>query len=300
MTKIWMGVNPDVEVNNVLGDELGLISTPWSNPLTSYELHHSQIESLVGLCAKKFEWEFIIQPQVAPKPPGMNDLALNMGIAAHQAVHDILKGGETAKIDEAYDRWVLPCITDPTKEEKIHDEFQLNVFSALDWIGNNLNYSQISSEQPFVIPAAHKLSPTLADIDPRWKLAGSMDIIQLDDANGRSKIVDLKFRGRSQYARNKASSQAAMYGLASFYYGYEPEFTYLEVIKGKVIEQKVDLPAGKYDWLYIKARQAISNIETGVYPLSPSGWWCSSRYCKWWSNCRGKYEPDTDEGNEDL
>lgn len=293
-----MGVDPNVEVTDVLGVADGVVSTPWSNPLFTYELHHSQIEQLVGLCAKRFEFEFVIQPQVGPRVAG-SDLALNMGIAAHEAVSRIIKGDEAKCIDDCYDRLVVGCITDPGKEEKIHDEYQLNVFSALDWLGNNLTYKKIVSEQKFIIPDAHTLSPTLKGIDERWKLAGSMDVVQFND-NGTADIVDLKFRGRTQFARNQQSSQAAMYGLATLYYGYMPTFTYLDVVKGKVTEQHISLDQGKYDWLFIKARQALDFIETGNFPISPSGWHCSPKFCKWWQNCRGKYEPDTLSLDENL
>lgn len=295
MKNIWMGVQPNAEgVTNgmPLGAEDGLVSTAWSNPLQTYELHHSQIEQLVGLCAKRFEWEFVIQPQVAPRVPGMGDVALNMGIAAHAAVASLLRGEDAKCIYNEYAKWVLPCITDPAKEGKIYDEYELNVFAAMDWIGNNTTHSKISAEQPFVIPDAAKLSPILSGIDPRWKFAGSMDVIELDDSTGNAHVIDLKFRGRSQYARNKSSSQSAMYGMGALYYGYMPKFTYLEVIKGKVNEQCISLDQGKYDWLFIKARQAIDFIESGNYPISPHDWWCSKRYCKWWEVCRGKYEPD--------
>lgn len=276
-----------------LGVENGVVSsTPWANPLETYELHHSQIESLVGLCAKRFEWEFVIQPKLSPRVPGMGDLALNMGIAAHSAVSRLIKGESGKCMDEEYEKWVLPCITDPLKEEKISSEYETNVYAAMDWIGNNLTHSKLASEQHFVIPEAAKLSPLLSGIDPRWKFAGSMDLIELDDATGQARIVDFKFRGRSQYARNKQSSQAAMYGMGALYYGYLPSFTYLEIVKGKVIEQQVSLDQGKFDWLFIKAQQAISLIETGTYPISTSGWHCSKRYCKFWEVCRGRYEPD--------
>lgn len=284
-----------------LGVEDGLgVSTPWSNPIQTFELHHSQIESLVGLCAKRFEWEYVIQPKVTPRVPGMGDLALNMGIAAHEAVSGILKGLPTKCIDDAYDKWVLPCVTDPSKEEKIHDEFQGNVYAALDWVSNNLSYEKITSEQPFIIPEASKLSSILQGIDPKWKFAGSIDVLQLDQANGTADIIDLKFRGRSQFARNKSSSQSSMYGMGALYYGYIPTFTYVEVVRGKVTEQRISLDQGKYDWLFIKARQAIDFIESGNYPLSPHDWWCSKRYCKWWEVCRGKYEPDVNGVEDDT
>jgi hypothetical protein len=267
-------------------------TTAWSNPILTHELHHSHIETLVGRCAKKFEWEYLIQPQVQ-RGPLSNDLQMNMGSAAHEVISTVIGG--TLKplgqiMDELYDKWVIPCISDPAVEAKAADEYQRNCFAALEYVTTHFDRRQVNSEKQFVIPEVSNLSPILKGISSDWRFAGSMDLIQFGE--GQAAIADLKFRGRSNYQSNKGSSQAPMYALAALYYGYIPTFAYVEVVKGKVIEQKIELTEGKYDWLFIKARQAIDEIESGRFPISPNGWWCSNKYCKYWAVCRGKYDPE--------
>jgi hypothetical protein len=34
---------------------------------------------------------------------------------------------------------------------------------------------------------------------------------------------------------------------------------------------------------------AWRGIEAGVYPMNPSTWKCSPKYCEYWPLCRGRY-----------
>ena len=264
--------------------------TAWSNPLVSHELHHSHIETIVGKCAKKFEWEHVLKPSVQP---GYATPQLAMGTAGHEVVSTVISGSTKSLpqiMDECYDKWVIPTISDPALEAKIADEYQKNCYAALDWVSHNYDFKQVNSEKQFVVPKVSELSPIMKGISDDWRFAGSMDLVQFGEST--AKISDLKFRGRSNFQGNKGSSQAPMYSLAALYYGYLPEFTYVEIVKGKVTEQKIELTDGQYEWLFIKARQTIDAIESGRFPVSPNGWWCSSKYCPYWSVCRGKYDPD--------
>jgi hypothetical protein len=51
----------------------------------------------------------------------------------------------------------------------------------------------------------------------------------------------------------------------------------------------------KLEWLYERVRQSIQMMEQGIYPMNVGSWWCSSKYCKFWSVCRGRFEPESDE-----
>lgn len=41
-------------------------------------------------------------------------------------------------------------------------------------------------------------------------------------------------------------------------------------------------------WLYELIQRVWNAIEKEVYPLNPSSWLCSPKYCAWWSDCRGR------------
>lgn len=41
-------------------------------------------------------------------------------------------------------------------------------------------------------------------------------------------------------------------------------------------------------WLYELIQRVWRAIECDVYPLNPSAWLCSPKYCSFWSDCRGR------------
>jgi hypothetical protein len=41
-------------------------------------------------------------------------------------------------------------------------------------------------------------------------------------------------------------------------------------------------------WLFQMIQAAWRGIEAGVFPMNPTGWKCSERYCDYWAMCRGK------------
>lgn len=48
-----------------------------------------------------------------------------------------------------------------------------------------------------------------------------------------------------------------------------------------------------YAWALKVAKRTVDAIRLGVFPYTvPSGqaWWCSEKFCGFWSDCRGKYE----------
>lgn len=42
-------------------------------------------------------------------------------------------------------------------------------------------------------------------------------------------------------------------------------------------------------WLFQLIQAAWRGIEAGVYPMNPSTWKCSAKYCEYWDMCRGRY-----------
>ena len=268
------------------------ISTAWDSPLARYEMHQSQLNTLVGMCAKRFEFEHIQQ-----LPKGRtSQYRLSQGLAAHNVVEGVLNGIPKTLgtlMNEQWSNTIMPQMMD-VNYDKALDEYENNVNNALQWINDNFDPTRIQSEKQFRIPNIWQLSNTLEGIDERWAFAGSMDLIQLDHVAMKAKIVDMKFRERTNAANNRSSAQAPMYSLAAMYYGYEPEFTFVEFVRGKIIEQRMHIGEGELEWMFIKTRQAIDYIERAEFPINPNGWWCSSKYCDYWSVCRGKYESDAE------
>jgi len=283
----------------ILGKQFGVkpgveISAPFDSPIATYELHQSQLNTLVGMCAKRFEFEHI---QHLPKGSNVSQYRMSQGLAAHAVMDSVLSGDRRPLgtiMNDKWDQFVMPNLIE-VNYDKALDEYESNVQNALHYINSNFDPLLVESEKRFRIPEIWQLSDKLNGVDERWSFVGSMDLIELDDATMTAKIVDLKFRDRTNAANNRSSSQHAMYALAAAYYGYEPTFKYVEFVRGKIIEQCVPVGEGETEWLFIKARQAIDYIQNNFYPINPVGWHCSKRYCPWWSVCRGKFETDAEE-----
>jgi len=41
-------------------------------------------------------------------------------------------------------------------------------------------------------------------------------------------------------------------------------------------------------WLFELIRRVWRGIEAEVFPVNPNAWLCSSRYCAYWTQCRGR------------
>lgn len=272
-----------------LGVNEGVITThAWSNPLTSKQIHNSHLETLTAMCAKKFEFEFVRME----KSTGSHSAA-NIGTAAHKTVEDFIVNVYDPNVtignlvEEHWNKLVVPGLSPDTDELALNDLFQRNTIAAINWVAKNLDLKRTQNEKKFVIP---RLSDLVSGISSEWSTSGSMDIVEFDFDKNTARVFDLKFRERSNEARNLASSQSIHYALALQYYGFQPEFSYLEVIKGQVHEQKIKLTNSKLMFHMERIRDAVHMLESGIYPMNSGSWWCSAKYCRFWKACAGKYE----------
>lgn len=276
-------------------------TTAWSNPLITKQLHQSHIETLTAMCAKRFEWENVVGNKGSGRATGPN-LPMALGTASHEFLSNVISGkvapGKEAVAlkDRIFAEHVLPCLSTDDDYNNIGKQWLINNDVVLNYLIHNTRLINLHDEKPFLIPGIRDIITNGGDIDPDWSLAGRMDLAEIDEVAGTLKIFDYKFRGRSNPNRNKASAQSAVYALAGYYYGLTPSFTYLEVVRGRLIEHQIPVDLEKLEWLYERVRQSIQMLESGVYPMNVGGWWCSEKYCKWWSVCRGRYEHE--EGSD--
>lgn len=119
---------------------------------------------------------------------------------------------------------------------------------------------------------------------------GYMDIMTADGIPGDFKT--------SSYAwsqdKAKAELQPAFYLAALNQMGHTVpglRFRHYVVTKGKQPTARVfehQRTWGEILWLYELIQRVWDAIEKEVYPLNPSSWLCSPKYCNWWSQCRGR------------
>ena len=273
-------------------------TTAWSNPLLTKQLHQSHIETLTAMCAKKFEWEYMSGAIPSGRAAGPN-LPMALGTASHELMSGILSGkyGPGKEIvdyrDKLFNEHILPALSNDDDYNTVGKQWLVNNEVILHYILHNTTLPNLHDEKPFLIPQVSDLIGS--NVDPSWSLAGRMDLAEINEESRKIRIFDYKFRGRSNPNRNKTSAQSSMYALAGLYYGYETTFTYLEVVRGKLVEHHIPVDGDRLEWFYERVRQSILMIESGVLPMQVGSWWCSERYCKYWSVCRGRWEHDENQ-----
>lgn len=271
------------------------VTTAWSNPLLTKELHQSHIETLTAMCAKKFEFEYVVGAKPEGRATGPN-LPMALGTASHEFISRIVSGqvgpGRDAQElkDKVFNEYVLPALTNDDDYNSIGKQWLVNNDVVLQYILHHTRLDNLHDEKPFLVPNIAQLIGE--NVHPDWSLAGRMDLAEINEDSKTIRIFDYKFRGRSNPSRNKASAQSTMYALAGYYYGYTPSFTYLEVVRGNLIEHHIPMDFEKLEWLYERVRQSIQMLDSGVLPMNVGGWWCAPKYCKFWSQCRGRFDKE--------
>lgn len=267
---------------------------PWENPLRTKQIHQSHIETLTSMCAKRFEFEYARRVNVARQSQG-GSLAMGLGTASHVMVNGIVSGeiNDTnllVNADRIFNECVLPYITDPSDLRQAEADFKRNSTVTLFWISEELNTDILHTEKPFLIPRADEIVP---GIGADWSFAGRIDLIELDEVNMTANIIDMKYRGKPSPSKNLASSQSIMYSMAAKFHGFRPKFKFLEIVKGRPYEQDIIINQGQIEFFEERVRDSVNMMESGVFPVNVGGWWCSERFCKWWFDCRGKFEAKT-------
>jgi hypothetical protein len=247
---------------------------------------------LTARCAKAFEWDYVAG--MSNKSGGADNYAAGRGWAGHKVIERIVAGELANKslMDLAAEVWVQYVRNHlPDKEIEVEDKLFAQWFQDIaqlnGYIQTRVDLSRASSEQPFVIP---ELSDIISGIPKGYSYAGRIDLAEWNPDTHKVRIFDYKFRDRSKTADNKKSVQPVSYGLAAAFYGYHAEFTFLEVVRGNVIDQRINLDPSRFTFFEERIRDAIELIESGFYPMNTGSWWCSSRWCRHWSYCRGRYE----------
>ncbi len=151
----------------------------------------------------------------------------------------------------------------------------------------------VSIEETFDIP--------LVETDTAFiRLMGAWDL----ETEGM-KLDDWKTAGRpyEPWEAQRFKIQPTVYTLALAHkYGIQDdpaaliEFEYKVCIKGSGnpnTVQPVPAPRGPSEWEWLREQcVAITELiqkDLTRWPLNDQGWWCSAKWCDYWSECKGKY-----------
>lgn len=74
-----------------------------------------------------------------------------------------------------------------------------------------------------------------------------------------------------------------------------PDFTYGVVIRGKGIAEELEIRRTLGDIRFYRdeltAYVKLIEADLDRWPLNPTDWWCSDKWCPVWDNCRGNHMP---------
>ena len=126
-------------------------------------------------------------------------------------------------------------------------------------------------------------------------LAGTIDIQE-----GTKRIRDTKTAAKSPPQSDADTSlQLTMYGLAAKVIdGQAPEEFALDALvktkEPKVVSLKATRTDSDYEMLLRRVERATTIIESGAFtPARPTDWWCSEKWCGYWSTCPFASRPVT-------
>jgi CRISPR/Cas system-associated exonuclease Cas4 (RecB family) len=135
--------------------------------------------------------------------------------------------------------------------------------------------------------------PFMTEVDvrgTRFRLMGQMDVTTKDV------VWDYKTSGRAKTDKDLGTSlQLSLYSWVK----KTPKVSYVAFVKQAKPFVQLMTPAtvgpGRWLWALEVIASAVDGIRRGSFPktnpaMFPTPWWCSSRFCGYWADCRGKFE----------
>lgn len=265
------------------------------------ELDHLSYSSISAyqMCPRSWFYRYV------EKTPVKTSTALVFGSAFHDAIEDYVRQRAigTHAEDKAPEKPLAACW-----EQAWSAQIERNGADNIDWgedtpeALSNQGLAMLSAEE--VIQTLNGLAPLVDDdihIEDRITLTvpgvpipiiGYIDIITSDGVPG-----DFKTSSRKWYSdRADGEMQPVFYLAALNQAGYtrnpERRFRHYVFVKTKTPQMQVietTRTAGELLWLLDMVRSVWDGIAAEVYPMNPTSWKCSPKWCEYWGMCRGKY-----------
>lgn len=216
--------------------------------------------------------------------------ALVFGSAVHGAIEGYLRNGGSLQ-----EHWAAAWST------------QLERGQQVDW---GVETPESLAEEGARILAAKKVQDGLAEIAANFAASGSIerrvemrvpgveapiigyiDIITRDGVPG-----DFKTAARMWSDSRAEDDLQSLFYLAALNQAGEavPDWTFRHYVISKTQYPtmktfEVRHSPGEIVWLFQLVQAAWQGIKADVYPMNPSTWKCSPKYCEYWDRCRGRY-----------
>lgn len=189
---------------------------------------------------------------------------------------------EDATYDEGIE-WI-------TGNVKFEGDYQ-NMAAFLDTLKPKKRKNAAEDEKPYYIEEFIQLQVPGVPIP----IIGFIDVITDDDIP-----TDFKTSSKSWSATQAQEEMQPLFYLAALSQNAirVPGNQFRHVVfvkKQKVAPPKVQIFTTQHNrakllWIYRVIEGVWNAIEAGAYPVDPTGWQCSPRFCDYWGSCRGKFE----------
>jgi putative RecB family exonuclease len=251
------------------------------------ELDHLSYSSISSYLACGANWKFKYVDHIPTRPSA----ALVFGSAFHNTCEGFILGGYQGDITAMWrENWLAQL-----EKEKISDfdgespeKFQNDGIRMF-------NNPEVKAGILSIKAATHADGEPWIEKKVELRVPGvPLPIIGYQDIMTPDGPGDFKTSSRAWSVDQAAKEMQPIFYMAALnQMGVRVDsFTHYVFVKTKTPQfQKITTPHKQSEmfWLFKMIQAAWKGIETGVYPLNPTGWKCDPLYCDFYNICRGKY-----------
>ena len=262
-------------------------------------LSYSSIHSY-QMCPRAWKYHYV------DKLPTRTSTALVFGSAFHEAIEDYVRQRTIDTVVQSDDRVREKSLLTCWQQHWAKQLEQNNI----DWRNDtpesmeNLGVSILSSQE--VIDTLDGLTPLVTGdhihIEDKITLnvpsvpipvVGYIDIITADGVPGDFKTSSRRWsNSRADDEQQAAFYLAALNQAGTPLQAANPFRYYVFTKTKKPTAQTIETTRtpGELLWLLDMIRSVWEAIDAGAFPMNPSTWKCSPKWCEYWDICKGRYE----------
>lgn len=249
-------------------------------------LSHSQLY-LHRTCQKKYKFHYLDKITVPVSGEVMRGSAYHKAVEfAYRIKRDFHEQPEIESVLQAYS-----------------DEWDKNLNSRIVWDeGENLSVPSVDFEgkdpgklkdegiymlKMYYHGLYQKTNPVAVEVRKDTIVNGIPIMGIIDIITDSGQIIDHKTTTRAySEAQIETNTQSTFYGLLM---GGEPVdfMIHQSIIRSRpdIVVTKIHRDYDDYNWLTELITNTWQQIQSGLFPPNPYGWWCGKKECKYWSYC---------------
>jgi len=229
-------------------------------------------------CPKSWEYKYVYGLKIPPSGP------LIVGSAYHTA----LEGNFQQKIESMKDLPLDSCLdlfSDAWENRLLEEELVI-----WDKLGPGESKDQgMGLVKEYIISTSPSVQPVQVERTIYSEIAGVKFICRVDLEDIQRAIIDHKTSAKA-YSQDdvdrdiQASAEAFALGRPIVFYNHvaiKSRTPRIQIIKSYRTQSDID-------WWKELATGVVAQMESGIAPPRPGGWWCSERFCGYYERCRGE------------